>query len=120
MEVLQTGRLPYVVDSSCFLVGPDSSFYTVFGRNCSQVVPKVLDGRRSSDRVLNVIRNGLAYGGSDFGASASAGRECRRIDKSTVESTPTAKAVTLLENLRRARSPWAAARRKSANPPSVR
>src|SRR5262245_59912379 len=29
----------YVVDSSCFLVGPTPPFSFVFGRNCSQLVP---------------------------------------------------------------------------------
>ena len=33
------GRDVYLVDSSCFLVGPTPPFSLVFGRNCSQVVP---------------------------------------------------------------------------------
>jgi hypothetical protein len=35
------GRIVYVVDSSCFLVGPTPPFSLVFGRYCSQIVPKV-------------------------------------------------------------------------------
>ena len=33
------GRDVYLVDSSCFLVGPTPPFSPVFGRNCSQIVP---------------------------------------------------------------------------------
>jgi hypothetical protein len=33
------GRFVYLVDSSCFLVGPTPPFSLVFGRYCSQVVP---------------------------------------------------------------------------------
>ena len=36
------GRDVYLVDSSCFLVGPTSPFSLVFGRNRSQVVPNLL------------------------------------------------------------------------------
>jgi hypothetical protein len=32
-----------IVDSSCFLVGPAPPFSPVFGRKCSQVVPKFID-----------------------------------------------------------------------------
>ena len=34
------GRDVYLVDSSCFLVGPVPPFVPVFGRYCSQLVPK--------------------------------------------------------------------------------
>jgi len=34
------GRNVYLVDSSCLLVGPTPSFSLVFGRYCSQIVPK--------------------------------------------------------------------------------
>ena len=40
------GRDVYLVDSSCFLVGPTPSFSPVFGRNCSQVVPRFGDCER--------------------------------------------------------------------------
>jgi hypothetical protein len=40
------GRDAYLVDSSCFLVGPTTPFSPVFGRNCSQVVPKPGDLQR--------------------------------------------------------------------------
>jgi hypothetical protein len=33
------GRNVYLVDSSCFLVGPTPGFSLVFGRYCSQIVP---------------------------------------------------------------------------------
>jgi hypothetical protein len=47
------GRDVYLVDSSCFLVGPAPSFSPVFGRKCSQVVPNC-DRRQSvADRVLD-------------------------------------------------------------------
>ena len=42
------GRDVYLVDSSCFLVGPAPSFSLVFGRYCSQVVPRSVD----CDRVI--------------------------------------------------------------------
>ena len=48
------GRIVYVVDSSCFLVDPTPSFFPVFGRNCSQIVPRreplwmLSDGTRST------------------------------------------------------------------------
>ena len=40
------GRDVYLVDSSCFLVGPTPPFSPVFGRNCSQVVPRFGDCER--------------------------------------------------------------------------
>jgi hypothetical protein len=46
MEVFRQGRDAYLVDSSCFLVGPTTPFSPVFGRNCSQVVPKPGDVQR--------------------------------------------------------------------------
>ena len=36
------GRDVYLVDSSCFLVGPYPPFSLVFGRYCSEVVPKFI------------------------------------------------------------------------------
>src|SRR5438094_8773561 len=51
------GRDVYLVDSSCFLVGPTPSFFPVFGRNCSQVVPKFLTvAALSQRRVLERVR----------------------------------------------------------------
>ena len=35
------GWIVYLVDSSCFLVGPTPPFSLVFGRYCSHVVPKL-------------------------------------------------------------------------------
>jgi hypothetical protein len=35
------GRSGHLVDSSCSLVGPAPLFSPVFGRNCSQIVPKL-------------------------------------------------------------------------------
>ena len=40
------GRDVYLVDSSCFLVGPTPPFSPVFGRYCSQIVPKSGDSER--------------------------------------------------------------------------
>ena len=43
----------HLVDSSCFLVGPTPPFSRVFGRNCSQIVPKFIDFvRRRTDRAI--------------------------------------------------------------------
>jgi hypothetical protein len=52
VEVCRQGRDDYLVDSSCFLVGPTPPSCLVFGRNCSQVVPKF--ARRSCDTLCNV------------------------------------------------------------------
>jgi hypothetical protein len=48
------GRDVYVVDSSCFVVGPTPPLSPVFGRNCSHIVPRFLDGDYSPDRVPKV------------------------------------------------------------------
>jgi hypothetical protein len=42
-RLCREGRIVYLVDSPCFLVGPDLSFLPVFGQYCSQVVPKFLN-----------------------------------------------------------------------------
>lgn len=46
IEVLQTGPNAYLVDSSCFLVGPVPPFSLVFGRYCSQIVPTLRHAQR--------------------------------------------------------------------------
>jgi hypothetical protein len=45
----------YLVDSSCFLVGPTPPSCLVFGCNCSQIVPKF--ARRSCETLCNVAVN---------------------------------------------------------------
>jgi hypothetical protein len=45
------GRDVYLVDSSCFLVGPHPSFSLVFGRNCSQIVPKCDHAPTDAERI---------------------------------------------------------------------
>jgi hypothetical protein len=52
MEVCRQGRIGHVVDSSCLLVGPDPARCPVFGRFCSQLVPRLAVGFRT---VLDVF-----------------------------------------------------------------
>ena len=53
------GRDVYLVDSSCFLVGPAPSFFPVFGRCCSQIVPKFLMAPRATSATLRAIAQRL-------------------------------------------------------------
>jgi len=61
------GRDAYLVDSSCFLVGPTPPFSLVFGRNCSQIVPTFADPQMPLARIK--ARPGAPLGASGVGYS---------------------------------------------------